>query len=67
MLSPFAAKGNTIIVFMSDHGPSKTAIAAYLVLGGAADFVKTFDNSLENNGRPGSSTDIENGWINSIA
>jgi arylsulfatase len=51
---------------MSDHGPSKTAIADYLALGGAADFVKTFDNSRENKGRPGSSTDIENDWINSV-
>ncbi|MEH6582244.1 MAG: arylsulfatase [Halioglobus sp.] len=54
---------NTMIVFMSDNGPSKTSIADYLALGGAAeDFVKTFDNSLENKGRPGSSTDIGPGW-----
>ena len=54
---------NTMIVFMSDNGPSKTAITDYLALGGAAaDFVKMFDNSLENKGRPGSSTDIGPGW-----
>ncbi|MEH6586201.1 MAG: arylsulfatase [Halioglobus sp.] len=54
---------NTMIVFMSDNGPSKTSIADYLALGGAAeDFVKTFDNSIENKGRPGSSTDIGPGW-----
>ena len=54
---------NTMIVFMSDNGPSKTAITDYLALGGAAaDFVKMFDNRLENKGRPGSSTDIGPGW-----
>ena len=54
---------NTMIVFMSDNGPSKTAIADYLALGGAAaDFVKSFDNRLQNKGRPGSSTDIGPGW-----
>lgn len=54
---------NTMIVFMSDNGPSKTAITDYLALGGAAaDFVQMFDNSLENKGRPGSSTDIGPGW-----
>ena len=54
---------NTMIVFMSDNGPSKTAITDYLALGGAvAEFVKMFDNSLENKGRPGSSTDIGPGW-----
>jgi len=54
---------NTIIVFMSDNGPSKTAILDYLALGGeAAEFFGQFDNSLENRGRPGSSTDIGPGW-----
>lgn len=54
---------NTLIVFMSDNGPSKTAIVDYLALGGeAAEFVEQFDNSLENKGRPGSSTDIGPGW-----
>lgn len=66
VLSFLRSKGeydNTMIVFMSDNGPSKTAIADYLALGGAvADFVKSFDNSLENKGRPGSSTDIGPGW-----
>jgi arylsulfatase A-like enzyme len=66
LLSFLRSKGeydNTMIVFMSDNGPSKTAIADYLALGGAAaDFVKMFDNSLENKGRPGSSTDIGPGW-----
>ena len=66
LLSFLRSKGeydNTMIVFMSDNGPSKTAITDYLALGGAAaDFVKMFDNSLENKGRPGSSTDIGPGW-----
>lgn len=54
---------NTMIVFMSDNGPSKTAIVDYLALGGeAAEFVEQFDNSLENKGRSGSSTDIGPGW-----
>jgi arylsulfatase len=66
VLSFLRSKGeyeNTMIVFMSDNGPSKTSIADYVALGGAAaDFVKMFDNSLDNKGRPGSSTDIGPGW-----
>jgi arylsulfatase len=54
---------NTLIVFMSDNGPSKTAILDYIALGGAAEeFFGQFDNALENRGRPGSSTDIGPGW-----
>ena len=54
---------NTVIVFMSDNGPSKTAILDYIALGGeAAEYFEQFDNSLENRGRPGSSTDIGPGW-----
>jgi len=54
---------NTLIVFMSDNGPSKTAMLDYIALGGeAAEFFGNFDNSLENRGRPGSSTDIGPGW-----
>ena len=54
---------NTLIVFMSDNGPSKTAILDYIALGGeAAEYFEQFDNSLENRGRPGSSTDIGPGW-----
>jgi arylsulfatase len=54
---------DTLVVFISDNGPSKTAITDYLALGGnAADFVRSFDNSLDNKGRPGSSTDIGPGW-----
>ncbi|MEH6609032.1 MAG: arylsulfatase [Halioglobus sp.] len=54
---------NTLVVFISDNGPSKTSMADYMALGGkAADFFGSFDNSLENKGRPGSSTDIGPGW-----
>ncbi|MCP4247136.1 MAG: sulfatase-like hydrolase/transferase, partial [bacterium] len=54
---------NTLIVFMSDNGPSKTAILDYIALGGqAAEFFGQFDNRLANRGRPGSSTDIGPGW-----
>ncbi len=57
------AYDNTLIVFLSDNGPSKTAITDYLALGGDAEkFARGFDNSLENKGRPGSSTDIGPGW-----
>lgn len=59
---------DTLIVFISDNGPSKTSINDYLGLGGnVADFVRSFDNSLENKGRPGSSTDIGPGWAFSSA
>ena len=54
---------NTLIVVMSDNGPSRTSITDYLALGGASgDFFNSFDNSLENRGLPGSSTDIGPGW-----
>lgn len=59
---------NTLIVFISDNGPSKTAIQDYLALGGpAAEFAAQFDNSLDNKGRPGSSTDIGPGWAYAAA
>ena len=66
LLSYLRSKGeydNTMIVFMSDNGPSKTSITDYLALGGeSGDFFSNFDNSLENKGSPGSSTDIGAGW-----
>ena len=59
---------NTLIVFMSDNGPSRTSIQDYLALGGeGADFFESFDNSLENRGLPGSSTDIGAGWAYAAA
>ncbi len=59
---------NTLIVFMSDNGPSKTSITDYLALGGeGAAFFEQFDNSPDNKGSPGSSTDIGPGWAYAAA
>jgi len=59
---------NTLIVFISDNGPSRTTIMDYLALGGeSGEFFKQFDNSLENKGSPGSSTDIGPGWAYAAA
>jgi len=59
---------NTLIVFMSDNGPSKTSISDYLALGGdSGEFFNQFDNSAENKGLPGSSTDIGPGWAYAAA
>ncbi len=59
---------NTLIVFMSDNGPSKTSIADYLALGGEGSaFFEQFDNSTSNRGSPGSSTDIGPGWAYAAA
>ena len=44
---------NTLIVFISDNGPSRTTILDYLALGGkATEFFGQFDNSLANKGLP---------------
>jgi arylsulfatase len=54
---------NTLIVFLSDNGASRTTILDYAALGGeVAEFLDGFDNSLDNRGLPGSSTDIGPGW-----
>ena len=59
---------NTLLVSMSDNGPSRTGIQDYLSLGGeSANFFESFDNSLENRGLPGSSTDIGAGWAYAAA
>lgn len=59
---------DTLIVFMSDNGPSRTSIQDYLALGGeGGDFFRQFDNSLDNKGLPGSSTDIGPGWAYAAA
>ena len=59
---------NTLIVFISDNGPSKTSIQDYLALGGASgEFFDQFDNSLDNKGLAGSSTDIGPGWAYAAA
>lgn len=54
---------NTLIIFMSDNGSSRSTIQDYIALGGeTADFFNQFDNSFENKGRPGSSSDIGPAW-----
>jgi len=59
---------NTLIVFISDNGPSRTTILDYLALGGkATEFFGQFDNSLANKGLPKSSTDIGPGWAYAAA
>ncbi len=59
---------NTLIMFMSDNGPSKTSINDYLAMGSdGAAFFENFDNSLDNKGLPGSSTDIGPGWAYAAA
>jgi len=62
-LRDIGAYDNTVIVFLSDNGPSRTTILDYVALGGkAGEFFGQFDNSNENKGLPGSSTDIGPGW-----
>lgn len=59
---------NTLILVMSDNGPSKTTIADYLEFDGAgADFVKGFKNDFDNRGLPGSSVDLGPGWAYGLA
>jgi arylsulfatase A-like enzyme len=59
---------DTLIVFMSDNGPSRTSIQDYLAIGGEGGaFFNSFDNSMENKGLPGSSTDIGPGWAYAAA
>jgi arylsulfatase A-like enzyme len=54
---------NTLIVFLSDNGASRTTILDYAALGGeVAEFLDGFDNFLTNRGLPGSSTDIGPAW-----
>jgi len=54
---------NTLIVFISDNGPSRTTILDYLSLGGkAGEFFSQFDNSIDNKGLPNSAGDIGPGW-----
>jgi arylsulfatase A-like enzyme len=54
---------NTMIVFISDNGASKTTIMDYASLGGEVEtYLKTFDNSIDNKGLPHSATDIGPAW-----
>lgn len=59
---------NTLIMVMSDNGPSKTTIADYLELDGAgAEFLEQFNNQFTNRGLPGSSVDLGPGWAYGLA
>lgn len=54
---------NTLIVFVSDNGASKTTIMDYADLGGEIEaHLKKFDNSNENKGLVNSATDIGPAW-----
>jgi len=54
---------NTLIIFFSDNGASKTTIEDYAGIGGDMDdFIKGFDNSFDNRGFAGSYTSIGPGW-----
>jgi len=59
---------NTMIILISDNGPSKTTIADYLALDGAgSEFIKSFNNNMDNRGLPGSSVDLGPGWAYGLA
>jgi len=67
-LREIGAYDDTLIVFISDNGPSRTTILDYLALGGeAGEFFAQFDNSLDNKGLPNSSADIGPGWAYAAA
>lgn len=54
---------NTMIVFISDNGASKTTIMDYASLGDeVASYLETFDNSIDNKGLPNSAIDIGPAW-----
>ena len=54
---------NTVIIFFSDNGASKTTIEDYAGIGGDMDdFIKGFDNRFDNRGLAGSYTSIGPGW-----
>ena len=60
--------GNTLIMVMSDNGPSKTTTADYVELDGRGqDFLKQFNNTLENRGLSGSNVDLGPGWAYGLA
>lgn len=59
---------NTLILVMSDNGPSKTTIADYLELDGVGSgFLKQFNNRIDNRGLPGSNVDLGPGWAYGLA
>ena len=54
---------NTMIIFISDNGASKTTIMDYAGLGGEVeDHLKSFDNTNQNKGQPNSAVDIGPAW-----
>ena len=59
---------NTMIILISDNGPSKTTITDYLAMDGAgSEFIKSFNNDMSNRGLPGSSVDLGPGWAQGLA
>lgn len=56
----------TIIIFTSDNGPNPLTAAEYPDNAGS-DWMKQFDNSLDNIGRPGSFVGIGLGWAQASA
>lgn len=57
---------NTIIIFMVDNGPNPWYSDEYSANPGT-DFIKGFDNSLENIGHPGSNVSYGLGWVQASA
>ncbi len=52
---------NTLIIFTSDNGPNPWYSEEYPSNAGS-EFIKQFDNSIENIGRPGSNVAYGTGW-----
>ena len=57
---------NTIIIFTTDNGPNPLTAEQYPDNEGS-EWMKQFDNSLENIGRPGSFVGIGHGWAQASA
>jgi arylsulfatase A-like enzyme len=57
---------NTIIIYTSDNGPNPLTAEQYPDNAGT-DWMKQFDNSLENIGRPGSFVGVGMGWAQASA
>jgi arylsulfatase len=57
---------NTIIIFTSDNGPNPLTAEQYPDNAGS-EWMKQFDNSLENIGRPGSFVGVGLGWAQASA
>ncbi len=59
-LKEIGAYENTVIIFMADNGAEGNSIMSYAGTGKWVD--KTFDNSLENMGKPNSYIELGTGW-----